>query len=1784
MTHLGAGAAAIFRRWLPIAFAAMLLITAGTLMGQPVPETVSFQSIVPNSATRSSNVTITAQTTANTGKVILTSNGRYVAQGVFDVAGVAPITTNQLPSGRSIIKLTYVGSALFQPSSTYTTYITQPGGTTLGFDQSTINGGSDGFHVYAADLNLDGRTDIVEADINGKGITVVLGNGDGTFQPPTFYATGTATSSPRGIAVADFNGDGVPDLAVANGDNTASLLLNNGNGTFAAQTIIYTAGGMSLIEDIAAYDLDGDGKMDLCIVDEFGGQAVILFGNANGTFAAPVVAISGALQPFRVVGGQFTNGTGDFAVSDPSAGKISFIASTGAHNVAISLTILTPAPSSMVAADFNEDGFTDLLVIGNATNLVFFPGSISGPTTPGITTSLGAINNGIDLAYGDLNGDGNLDAVVIGNAATGQVQVFTGDGTGNFSAGAAFTVPPNPNGVTVGDFNGDGRDDIAGGELGATPIDLFLAFGPPASITATAGNNQHATVATAFGTLLQAVFDDSSGNPVPGIAATFTAPSSGPSGTFPSGALSAVAVSNAQGVATAPSFTANTIAGSYAISVGFTNPPPGFTTPGVFSLTNDPGAPSSLALVSGNGQTTNINTAFPVPLSVVARDAFNNPVPGINVTFTAPASGAGGTFPGGVTTVIVATNASGVATSATFTANGTAGAYAVNATAAGVPAPAVFNLNNTGGLVTSTPPSVVFTVTQPTATLPASQSLQLTGPGAVAFTVTFTTVSGGNWLNASPGSGVTPTTVTVSLLSAALQLAPGAYSGSIKLQSSTNQTIVPVTLTVLAPFDQTTSGLSFKYANGSSSLPAPQTVTISSSNRPLPFTVSVPASAPWLSVAPLSGTTSANLTVSVNPANLVTDTYMAVVTINSPYASNGPVTIAVTLQVQAVTTVNPLTLVFAASQGQNPTASQSLSIGGSSGISFSASASASWILVSPTSGVTPASLSVKVDPTGLAVGSYTGFISISTVGATDVSIPVAVTVQQVLTVVTGSGNGTIFLKPTSTPGVFAADTSIVTNTTGATFTAGISGPGLAVSPESGTLPVVLHTSVDASKFAPGTYQGAITLNIPGANPSSRTLAVSFTVNPPQPAQAMTEAPGLTFSVSAASPKASSQALVSNLGSGTINFTASADQSWIQVSPASGSTTTLGAAPITINLDLTGFSPGTYHGAVTVSSVSKSVTIPVNVSVSALSTGISLSLTGMTFNAVAGGSTPPSQSFVALNTGTVPFGFQVSTSTASGGSGWLTATPAAGSTDSAPGVQVAVNPKGLDAGTYYGQVAVSSSGNPEQSVTVVLNVAASGTLIRPSVTPVGLIFTATPNGSNPAPQTITIQNPTTSTIQFLSTPVSSDANFFSYDPPTGKIAPGATQTITVTATPVSVARSLAAGVYQAQLNLGFVGYDTIQPVAVLLVVAPQAGAGSKARNELQATTPACTPTKLVPVFTMLGSNFSVAAGFPATIQIRVVDDCANTIAAGSVVTTFSNGDPPLALKSLGDGGWAATWVPRNPTANGVITGSAAMNLSTTKTINGSVQISGNALNNVQTPVVASGGVVNAASFAKNSPIPPGALVTIFGSHLADQQSSASVLPLPTQLGTTQATIDGLSVPLLFASDGQLNAVVPFALQQNVTHLLVVTKGNTISVPEPITIANAEPAVFTANGSGTGQGVVLGFLNGGAQVLADANNPVSPGGYIVMYATGLGLVSPAVDDGVPGPTAPLSTVSGSISLTIGGADAVIAYAGLAPGFASLYQVNAIVPAVAPGNSVPLVLTVGGQSSPPVTIAVK
>jgi hypothetical protein len=215
---------------------------------------------------------------------------------------------------------------------------------------------------------------------------------------------------------------------------------------------------------------------------------------------------------------------------------------------------------------------------------------------------------------------------------------------------------------------------------------------PQIAIAATSGTPQTATVSTPFAAPLVATVT-TDGNPTQGVTVTFTAPSSGASGTFAGGTNTAT--TDANGVATSAVFTANSTAGAYTV----TALAPGALAPANFSLTNNAVPVETIIATSGSGQSATVSTAFAAPLVATIMTG-STPNVGVVVTFTAPSSGASGTFADSGTAVTTATtNSSGVATSAIFTANPTAGPYNVVATATGAIS-ANFSLTNTA-VVTS---------------------------------------------------------------------------------------------------------------------------------------------------------------------------------------------------------------------------------------------------------------------------------------------------------------------------------------------------------------------------------------------------------------------------------------------------------------------------------------------------------------------------------------------------------------------------------------------------------------------------------------------------------------------------------------------------------------------------------------------------------------------------------------------------------------------------------------------------------------------------------------------------------------------------------------------------------------------------------------------------------------------------------------------------------------------------------------------------------------------------
>src|SRR3984893_18526340 len=180
------------------------------------------------------------------------------------------------------------------------------------------------------------------------------------------------------------------------------------------------------------------------------------------------------------------------------------------------------------------------------------------------------------------------------------------------------------------------------------------------------------------------------------------------------------------------------------------------------------------------------------------------------------------------------------------------------------------------------------------------------------------------------------------------------------------------------------------------------------------------------------------------------------------------------------------------------------------------------------------------------------------------------------------------------------------------------------------------------------------------------------------------------------------------------------------------------------------------------------------------------------------------------------------------------------------------------------------------------------------------------------------------------------------------------------------------------------------------------------------------------------------------------------------------------------------------------------------------------------------------------------------------------------------LGGRLLPLLFTSQNQVNAMMPYGITPG-TYQLIAQKDNRLSVPQPGTVAAAEPAIFSRDSSGEGQGGAFVYLTATARLLAEPARPAKAGDILIIYCAGLGAVDPPIDAGVAVDHL-ISTVN-PVGLTIGGVQAQVLFSGLTGNLTGLYQVNAKMPdSVAPGDAVPVILSVGTVSSPPVSMAVR
>lgn len=200
-----------------------------------------------------------------------------------------------------------------------------------------------------------------------------------------------------------------------------------------------------------------------------------------------------------------------------------------------------------------------------------------------------------------------------------------------------------------------------------------------------------------------------------------------------------------------------------------------------------------------------------------------------------------------------------------------------------------------------------------------------------------------------------------------------------------------------------------------------------------------------------------------------------------------------------------------------------------------------------------------------------------------------------------------------------------------------------------------------------------------------------------------------------------------------------------------------------------------------------------------------------------------------------------------------------------------------------------------------------------------------------------------------------------------------------------------------------------------------------------------------------------------------------------------------------------------------------------------------------------GVVNAASFAPfTAGVSPGELLTLYGTGLADSLVEASGIPFPSTLGNVQVMINGVAAPIYYVSPTQISAIVPYEVSTAVAAVQVITDGNASNTVTLFTNLTSV-GVFSMTQNGLGYGAVE-HANGS---LVTPSNPAQIGETVSVYLTGLGAVSPTIPDGAAGPVGTLSQTTNTITADINNVTATVAYSGLAPQLAGLYQVNLTIP---------------------------
>jgi len=517
------------------------------------------------------------------------------------------------------------------------------------------------------------------------------------------------------------------------------------------------------------------------------------------------------------------------------------------------------------------------------------------------------------------------------------------------------------------------------------------------------------------------------------------------------------------------------------------------------------------------------------------------------------------------------------------------------------------------------------------------------------------------------------------------------------------------------------SALTFSATSGGTD-PLPQTVVLSSS-RSRERTWAVTANAPWITITPSSGTIATEtdtVSVKATAAGLVAGSYSANITITETSQSGRtrrtilPVTLSIT---EAAATpaiqLSLSSLTFSGTAGGTNPAAQTIGISntGSGTLTWAASGNATWLTLTPASGMNAGTMTASVNLAGLAAGTYNATVSVTATGATAKTIPVTLTISPAgaATGFSISPSTLAFAATVGSPNKPGSVTVTNTGSTAITVTWADSinwlvsiTPGITQTIQPG-LSGTFTLTASFANLAAGSYSGTATISGGGIT-KQVPVTLTLTAATSTPAIGLnTTSLGFAGTVGGTNPSAQTIA-VSNVGGGTLSWAASDNAAWLTLSPASGTNSGI----VTASVNLTGLAVGVYNAVVTVTASGvPAKTLPVTLTITATTAGatIGFSPTSLTFTGTVGGTNPTAKPISISNTGGGTLSWAASDNAA-----WLTLSPASGTNSGI--VTASVNLTGLASGTYNAIITVTASGStnsPQQiPVSLTLSVTAAGT--------------------------------------------------------------------------------------------------------------------------------------------------------------------------------------------------------------------------------------------------------------------------------------------------------------------------------------------------------------------------------------------------------------------------------------------------------------------------------------------